>query len=230
MINKDILTDICCGLKVRYKRIQIPKHYKINYKTITLRGLGVSTSVSAPGAAGDVDAAVSNAGSSSGGNGGRAVIKSGGGCFGAGTDIFCIDGSIKPIELIKVGDEILTYNTFTNTYEPGIVNMTHIYEYTNNLYEITLKNGIVLKTTSGHPLLSNDGWVSLDPELSLHESLIETKLMRIGQTLQGLSIDAEIVDIKKVEELVTSYNLTVNKNHTFIVSGVIAHNIKAPNK
>ena len=39
----------------------------------------------------------------------------------------------------------------------------------------------------------------------------------------------EIVDIKKVEELVTSYNLTVNKNHTFIASGVIAHNVKAPN-
>ena len=51
-----------------------------------------------------------------------------------------------------------------------------------------------------------------------------------GQTLQGLSTDTEIVDIKKVEELVTSYNLTVNKNHTFIASGVIAHNVKAPNK
>ena len=54
--------------------------------------------------------------------------------------------------------------------------------------------------------------------------------MRVGQTLQGLSNDMEIVDIKKVEELVTSYNLTVNKNHTFIASGVIAHNVKAPNK
>ena len=108
--------------------------------------------------------------------------------------------------------------------------MTHIYEYTNNLYEITLKNGIVLKATSGHPLLSNDGWVSLNPELALYESSIETKLMRVGQTLQGLSNDMEIVDIKKVEELVTSYNLTVNKNHTFVASGVIAHNVKAPNK
>ena len=53
--------------------------------------------------------------------------------------------------------------------------------------------------------------------------------MRVGQTLQGLSNDMEIVDIKKVEELVTSYNLTVNKNHTFIVSGVIAHNAKSTN-
>ena len=108
--------------------------------------------------------------------------------------------------------------------------MTHIYECTNNLYEITLKNGIVLNATSGHPLLSDIGWVSLNPELALYESSIETKLMRVGQTLQGLTIDAEIVDIKKVEELVTSYNLTVNKNHTFIVSGIIAHNVKAPNK
>ena len=227
-VNKDILTDICCSLKVRSKRLKIPRHFKINYKTITLRGLGVTTSVSSPGAAGEVRVPISDAGSNSGVNGGRAVIKKSG-CFGAGTDIFCIDGSIKPIELIKVGDEILTYNTFTNSYEPGVVNMTHIYEYTNNLYEITLKNGIVLKATSGHPLLSDIGWVSLNPELALYESSIETKLMRVGQTLQGLSNDMEIIDIKKVEELVTSYNLTVNKNHTFIASGVIAHNVKAPN-
>ena len=227
--NKEVLRNICCYLNVKYKRIKIPTRFRINYKTITLRGLGVSTSAPAPAAAGDVKVPISNAGSDSGSNGGRAVIN-GSGCFGAGTDIFCVDGSIKPIELIKVGDEILTYNTFTNAYEPGIVNMTHIYEYTNNLYEITLKNGIVLKVTSGHPLLSDIGWVSLNPELALYESSIETKLMRVGQTLQGLSIDAEIVDIKKVEELVTSYNLTVNKNHTFIASGVIAHNVKAPNK
>ena len=227
MVNKDILTGICCNLNVRYRYINIPTTFKINYKTITLRGLGVSTSTPAPGVAGYVRTLGVNAGSYTGANGGRAVPK--GGCFGAGTDIFCADGSIKPIELIKVGDEILTYNTFTNAYEPGIVNMTHIYEYTNNLYEITLKNGIVLKVTSGHPLLSNNGWVSLNPELALYESSIETKLMRVGQTLQGLSNDMEIVDIKKVEELVTSYNLTVNKNHTFIVSGVIAHNAKSTN-
>ena len=228
--NRDILKNICCDLIAKTIWIRVPDGFKINYKTITLRGLGVSTSAPATSVAGMVEGPITNGGSNTGQPGGRAVIKSSSGCFGAGTDIFCVDGSIKPIELIKVGDEILTYNTFTNAYEPGIVNMTHIYEYTNNLYEITLKNGIVLKATSGHPLLSNEGWVSLNPELALYESSIETKLMRVGQTLQGLSTDMEIVDIKKVEELVTSYNLTVNKNHTFIASGVIAHNVKAPNK
>ena len=67
---------------------------------------------------------------------------------------------------------------------------------------------------------------------AIANELVDVNKVSYLKDLTGLDIMKSISinhDIKKAEELVTSHNLTVNKNHTFIVSGVIAHNVKAPN-
>ena len=82
-------------------------------------------------------------------------------CFPAATKITLSDNSIKTIDKLKSGDEVLTYNSddkkFVKTKVLSVAKVEH-----DNLIEIDFGDKIIT-STDDHPYLSDKGWVSCKP-------------------------------------------------------------------
>lgn len=75
-----------------------------------------------------------------------------GGCLVAGTRIYMADGSLKCIEDVEVGDEVLTLNGTSDVAE------TFTFD-DKDLYEIELEDGRIVTCSSDHRFLVNGEWV-----------------------------------------------------------------------
>ncbi|MFC1703550.1 SpvB/TcaC N-terminal domain-containing protein [Candidatus Omnitrophota bacterium] len=129
------------------------------------------------------------------------------GCFLARTPIAMADGSTKPIEEIKVGDEVVSYDEKTKELVTDTVKETFVHEAGNYL----IINDY-LRVTPNHPVYSNGRWV-------------EIGALALGDTLQdNQGKGVEIVSIQKRAENARVYNFEVNPYHTYFAGGILAHN------
>ena len=153
--------------------------------------------------------------------------RTGGGCFAAGTKIYMADGTYKNIEDIQVDDLVIAYNDKIQKYENKKVIKTFIYFDIKKLVLIKFSNGIELKVTPGHPILTTEGWKSLDIENSLYEHGVEATLLNINDEVLNYSENTFVKEIKYMPELnYIVYNLEVDECHTFLASGIVVHNKK----
>ena len=139
----------------------------------------------------------------------------GNGCFIAGTLVTTRSG-LKPIEEIVIGDYVLSINEETGENSYKKITDTLV-RSTQEICTIELETGKI-KSTTGHLFMVKDKWWKAALELEIGDVLI---------TLEGKE---QVVKSIKVEEKgypVTTYNLTVEDNHTFFVSdeGVLTHNM-----
>lgn len=94
-------------------------------------------------------------------------------CAPAGTMINTKAG-VKPIEELKVGDEVYSYNTKTQIVELDLV-LTTMKNKTNILLEIELVNGKKIQLTPEHPVyVKGKGWIEAK-DLSENDDLIFMK-------------------------------------------------------
>ena len=139
----------------------------------------------------------------------------GNGCFIAGTLVTTRSG-LKPIEEIKIGDYVLSRNEETG--EDSYKKVTDILvRSTQEICTIELETGKI-KSTTGHLFMVKDKWWKAAVELGAGDILV---------TSDGKE---QVVKSIKVEEKgypVTTYNLTVEDNHTFFVNdaGILTHNM-----
>ena len=153
--------------------------------------------------------------------------RTGGGCFAAGTKIYMADGTYKNIEDIQVDDLVIAYNDKTQKYENKKVIKTFIHFDVKKLVLIKFSNGIELKVTPGHPILTTEGWKSLDIENSLYEHGVEATLLNVNDEILNYFGDTFVKEIKYMPELnYIVYNLEVDECHTFLASGIVVHNRK----
>ena len=87
-----------------------------------------------------------------------------GGCFEAGTLITMADGTMIPIEQVQSGDYIISYNESSTKFEISEVTDTIIWHNTINMIKLSFDNNKELIMTACHPILTTDGWKSLDYE------------------------------------------------------------------
>ncbi|MBM3248005.1 MAG: hypothetical protein FJZ10_01070 [Candidatus Omnitrophica bacterium] len=105
----------------------------------------------------------------------------GGGCFLAGTPILMSDGSTKPIEKVKVGDEVLSFDEEKNLLVADTVKQAFIHKTS----EYFILNG-TLRVTGEHPFYSAGEW-------------IKVKDLKVGDSLRGSQgSPIEITSIEKV--------------------------------
>ena len=138
----------------------------------------------------------------------------GNGCFIAGTLVTTKSG-LKPIEEIVIGDYVLSRNEETGETSYKKVTDTLV-RSTEEICTIELENGKI-KSTTGHLFMVKDKWWKAAVKLVTGDILV---------TSYG---EDQIVKSIKVEEKgypVTTYNLTVEDNHTFFVGklGILTHN------
>ncbi|MBO6629674.1 MAG: hypothetical protein JJ939_14760, partial [Alphaproteobacteria bacterium] len=146
-------------------------------------------------------------------------------CFAAGTPVEMADGSSKPIEKIRAGDWVLSFDQSGNL-QPGRV--TSVFESaTNNL--LTLSNGLV--TTPGHPFLTSNG--SFSPILEITSARLPV-VDRAGNEIyvaakRMLNSGEEIVRVvgggaMQSESLFPVFNFSVEGYQTYVAGGLRVHN------
>lgn len=156
--------------------------------------------------------------------------KSGGsGCFEGDTKIILEDYSEKMIKDIKIGDKVLAYNEEKHYFEAQPVLDIFIKRNNNHTVNVNLSNGITLKMTAGHPILTTSGWKSRDLEESLLEHGMNVNYLNIGDIVLGFGISGRVESItdnyyEKNNNIV--YTLKVDICHTFIANNIIVHNSK----
>jgi RHS repeat-associated protein len=134
-------------------------------------------------------------------------------CFESGTLVYS-KNSLTPIENIKVGDTVYSYNIEKDKIELSKVINT-LNRKTEGIYEITAGNETI-NVTAEHPFyVVGKGW-------------IKTKDLQAGYILKSSDNKAtvKVNVVKELSKTVTVYNIEVDGNHDYFVtsSTILVHN------
>lgn len=134
--------------------------------------------------------------------------------FVAGTLIHTKSGLV-PIEDIKIGDEVLSFNELTGESEYKKVVHLIKNEKTDDYASLSFGDEGLLESTSNHPFYIGGEWVEVS-ELSN------------GLILKGVSSAPEITSIEYQYKTQKVYNFTVEGNANYYVGeeGVLVHNAR----
>lgn len=136
-------------------------------------------------------------------------------CVAQGTLVFMADGSMKRVEDVAVGDEVLSFNLSKIKIEARKVVASKC-NGVKKVYKVSTHDREIL-VTDNHPFLKGWEWT-------------ETKDLKIGNRVCCISIwDEKIVEWRQVDSVEyvgekPTYDIEVEDNHNFIANGFITHN------
>lgn len=141
---------------------------------------------------------------------GKCSIK-GGGCFAAGTLIFTTNGKL-PIENIKVGDEVLSYDSIAHKNVIEKVSFTYKKAMAYMRKIIIGKDTII--ATPGHLIHTAKGWIAA--------SLITAGTLVTNSNSSEIKVDTAFT----IEKAQSIYNFEVEHTHNYYVgnTGILVHN------
>lgn len=136
-------------------------------------------------------------------------------CLLAGNKIFTENGEV-PVEKVKVGDKVLSFNHNTQHLEfKEVVRAFSQPLYERKVVTITTESGKVLKCTDNHKIFI--------PEKNKY---VRADSLQIGDLVLSKGLQEEKIVAITVEEYpeVKVYDLTVKDNHNFFAEDVLVHN------
>ncbi len=145
------------------------------------------------------------------------------------------NGRYRPIKNLRKGDKILGWGNHVNT----VVQVTpyEIEPQPNQLFY--LNDDSNFKITTNHPLMTNEGWKSIDPELTIrlypYFDKDDIKRLQVGdivfkvKKLNDGQFVYETVPINKItlcqlKNKKTFYNLSLIGNFSFYANNYVIHN------
>ena len=149
------------------------------------------------------------------------------GCFVKGTKITMSDWTTKNIEDVVKGDRVKSYNIKTNQYYDTTVVDLGNETIDLGYYVISLANGMQVKPTSNHPLLTSTGFKAIKQSiyfeaLSTDDSLITINGVSKIESIEHIN-DTNIavywINVKDDEEKIDD-----DSYDTHLADGVIVHN------
>ena len=149
------------------------------------------------------------------------------GCFPAGTLILMADGTYKPIETVKSGDYVVSYDFKTGeNVKAKVLEVEKPIHY--HMYTLTFSDGSVLKTTNEHPIyVKNKGWSSISPEITWETHHLIVNKLEVGDKIVKVNGTVVLMNIsyKEYPEGIQTYNLkTILHHHNYYADGVLVHN------
>ena len=146
-------------------------------------------------------------------------------CVDAETEITMANGTTKIAKDVQIGDEVMSFNELTKTFEKTTIEAT-ITPYRSRIIEITFEDGTTLKITDDHPMLSARGWICYDPEFgqSSYSSLgISDEAVRVGDEIVSENGTKTIASINVIEfeEPTLVYTFKLANGQAFIANGNI---------
>lgn len=144
-------------------------------------------------------------------------------CFATGTMVTMANATQKSIELIKVGDQVVSYHKQTKTYTTAIVEEVASPIH-NNLVTITFDDQSTITCTNDHPLLrANGDWVSYNPSKTIKDYDYDwVHQLKIGDVLQGNDIQRTVTSIKTTEAAQPTYTIVrLDTGTNFIANNIV---------
>jgi hypothetical protein len=141
------------------------------------------------------------------------------GCFVAGTPVLASPGAPRSIESFAPGSPILAYDETARAFTAARVEKLHEHG-PRPILELRvdgLDEGI--RVTSAHRFLTPRGWTAV-ADLVVGDEL--TAALPLGQGTRG----RRLLAVRDTGEREPVFNLTVTPHHTYLVHGLIVHNIK----
>ncbi len=140
------------------------------------------------------------------------------GCLVPGTLISMASGEKVPIENVKIGQKLLNYKHEASQ----IVKRLEIF-YDGQIYAI---NSGPYFFSNVHPLLTTDGWKSINPSLSIKSrpGLKITKLS-VGDKLISAKGIIEIKELRSRHYKGIVYDFTLKDDPEFFANDIVVHNI-----
>jgi intein/homing endonuclease len=122
-----------------------------------------------------------------------------------------------PIEQIRVGDTVLSYDRKKREVVEGRVERT--FEFTDKAHGVLfLEDGTQLRVTPDHPIYSatRKAWVFADQ-------------LDAGERVRKLRDDLKMVEVRvrsfvKANDTTTVYNFRVTDHHVYFAESVLVHN------
>ena len=161
----------------------------------------------------------------------------GGGCFLFGTKITMADGSLKNIEDLKLGDELLTFNI------PGLPSTDNPNDWypksnwstdiTDNFTKTTTKVSHIRTGPYGqHYVINGKYRVTYEHYIFAKRDgiyqFIQVEGLKIGDFLfTATKEEIEITNIEIVKVMASTVELDVEENDMYFADGILAHNIIA---
>jgi hypothetical protein len=148
-------------------------------------------------------------------------------CFIKGTKISMGDGTVKPIDSLQIGDQILTYNIKNQKIEVSTVkelaNVIH-----RNLVKLDFGE-ITIVSTDDHPYYSKEnGWASLNPQKTqIYKNMDKINLLRTGDRVYFLDTNNKLSskvlkDINYLNQVEETYTIVkLDKNNNFFANGLL---------
>lgn len=144
-------------------------------------------------------------------------------CLAKGTLITMGDKTLKAIENLKIGDEILSFNNKTQKYETSIIKEL-ANPFHKNLVNIEFSNGTKITCTKDHPFLqSNLQWTSINPiKTEKDYEIANVVQLKLGSKIKNLKNEIEVVKIEEIDGEQRTYTIVdLDKNKTYIANGVL---------
>ncbi len=146
------------------------------------------------------------------------------GCLTEEAMIFTDKGYKQIKDFNKKEDKVLSFNKEKKEFEWENAELLEYPISNESLIELELDDGRKLQLTKEHPLLLTTGNKLLSLMWIKAESLKENdRLLSIGKSFNDL-IPISIKSIKEIKGINKVYDLSVDKNHSFIANGIISHN------
>jgi len=146
-------------------------------------------------------------------------------CFAAGTEITMADKTIRQIENLEIGDELLSYNRITKQYDSATIlelaSPTHC-----DLIEIEFSNNKKITCTKDHPFLSSNGeWKAFDFQKTKQDyNFDQVQQLNVGNKLLGINSSNNLIikSIKEIHSPIKTYTVVkLSNNNTFIANGIV---------
>lgn len=149
-------------------------------------------------------------------------------CFIPGTKITLSNGSLKNIEDIAAGDEVMSFDLDRQEFYQTIVNKLIIKESVNTIATVKFENGSELIMNAYHPILTDKGWHSIT-KYNDYDELVEgdvcktdlgwSKIVSIEQSFDENGVIMYNLDVRNSDEAFDN-----DTNDNFIANGIVVHN------
>lgn len=138
-------------------------------------------------------------------------------CFTGDTEILMANGNLKQIKDLIDGDSVVTYDRATLTKSTTEIKNWFVKD-SDDLVKITFTDGRIIKCTSDHNLLLNDGFMN---------RMVEASKLKIGDNIVSVLNQKSCVQIQQIEQIEPEkvYDFeTVSDTHTFVANGFVSSN------
>jgi len=136
----------------------------------------------------------------------------GAGCFPPGSPVTLSDGTTRPIESIRAGDEVLAFDVALGANVAAPVTAVHA----PRVADLHLIVNERIRLTPSQPVLSAGVW-ALMGTLKVGDSLTQADGSRL-----------EIRSLREVHEPVIVHNLVIGATGSYVAWGIVVHNKDLP--